>query len=179
MTIFLKSLGHQVWGLVVGGYMKPYTCPSGWRESEVEAYEANHEALSALHHTLSPDDLCRIGKLETAKEAWEVLEKTYRSVSSSSRDESSLSEQNSSPGSKVLVVFGTLKDSLLESKSNIEENELKEKVDSLELKVHNIDENQSSCLVDELLKITSNLSNENEKLKKKLRELELGSLPIT
>lgn len=47
----------------------------------------------------------------------------------------------------------------------------------MKLKDHNID--QSSCLVDELLKINSNTSNENEELKKKLRELEFGSLPIT
>lgn len=55
---------------------------------------------------------------------------------------------------------------------------MKGKVNSLELKLHNINENQSKCLVekDELLNINSNLSNENEEVKKRIRELELKSL---
>lgn len=102
-------------GSIAEGYTKPSTHPSEWVKFEVEAYEANHKAPSNLHHALSPNDLYRIGKLRTAKEAWEFLEMSYGSISNLSRDESSLSEQNSSPRSKVLMVFGTSKDSLLES----------------------------------------------------------------
>lgn len=171
----------------------------------MEAYEANYKALIALHHALSPNDLCTIGDLGIVKEAWEFLEKTYKNVSSLSNDEGSHSEQNSSPRSKVLVVIGRFQDlhrefgsdreeggeeedlqeafnqlyielaettkafekettSLIQENKKLKEveNYLKEKIDSLELEVYNFDENQPKCLVDELLKINSNLSNEND-----------------
>lgn len=77
MTIFLKSLGHQVWGSVLEGYSKPFTHRSEWIKSKVKAYKANHKALRALHHALSLDELYKIGMLGTANEAWDLIEQTH------------------------------------------------------------------------------------------------------
>ena len=170
MIIFLKSLGHQFWGSVVEGYTKPSTRPSEWVEFEVEAYEANHKALSALHHALSSDNLCMIGKLGTTKEAWEFLEKTHGSVSSSLKDESSLSEQNSSPGSKVLVFFGMPEDSHHESGSDREEGEEEENIEEAfnQLYIENIELAKTAKT---FKKKTTSLAQENENLKELEKEL--------
>lgn len=78
------------------GYIEPSTHKSKWVRSEIEGYEANLKALSVLHHALSSDDLCRIGTLKAAQEAWDLIEKIHGCVSISLRDEMLLSEEQTS-----------------------------------------------------------------------------------
>lgn len=87
-------MDYKVWISVLKGYTKPSTPKSEWGRSEMEAYSANLKALNDICRALSSDDLYRVGALRTAKKVWDLIEKTYKSVSISSRDEILLSEKS-------------------------------------------------------------------------------------
>lgn len=116
MKIFLNVMDYRVWSSIVESYTKPFTLKSEWSRSKMEAYNANLKGLNAIYRALRSDEH-KIGTLRTAKETWDLIERTHESVLISSREEMLLSKERTSLGSKVFVTFGTLMASHDESES--------------------------------------------------------------
>lgn len=111
MTIFLNYMDDRVWCSIVEGYTIPNTPKSEWGRSKKDAFSANLKTLNVIRRALNVDEVHRIGGLRIAKEAWDLLEKTYKSASISSKDEIMSSKEDTSLGSKAFMTLGIPKDS--------------------------------------------------------------------
>ena len=70
-------LDESVWDSVKNGYVKPTTAKSEWDKAALALANANSKAINAIFCGVSPDEFHRILHMETAKEAWLILETTY------------------------------------------------------------------------------------------------------
>lgn len=115
------------------------------------------------------NEVCRIGGLSTAKEAWDLLEKTHESVVISSKDETISSEEDTSLRSKAFMTLGNPNDSLSsEFGSDKDEDEM------------DIQKAFNKLFVEsgELAKTNKNLQKESNTLKEKTHNLELNLLEV-
>ena len=77
MRAFLCAIDESVWDSVENGYVKPITARYEWDKATLALANANSKAINAIFYGVSPDEFHRISQVETAMEAWTILEMTY------------------------------------------------------------------------------------------------------
>ncbi|XP_030939849.1 uncharacterized protein LOC115964731 [Quercus lobata] len=77
MRAFLCAIDESVWDSVENGYVKPTIAKSEWDKVDLTLANVNSKAINAIFCGVSPDEFHRISHMETAKEAWTILETTY------------------------------------------------------------------------------------------------------
>ena len=75
---FLCAIDESVWDSIENGYVKPTTAKSKWDKATLALANANSRAINAIFYGVSPDEFHRISHVKTAKEAWTILETTYK-----------------------------------------------------------------------------------------------------
>ena len=78
MRTFLCSINDTVWDVVEAGWTRPEAAKSTFDKVAIVAANANSKALNAIFCGVSPDEFHRISHITVAKEAWEILETTYK-----------------------------------------------------------------------------------------------------
>ena len=78
MRAFLQSLDEKVWQAVEIGWVKPKETPADWDEAKIKAANFNSRALNALFSAVTNEEFKKISSYETAKEAWTILQTTYK-----------------------------------------------------------------------------------------------------
>ena len=78
MKVFLQALGEKVWQTVEIGWTKPKEALADWAEAIIKAVTFNSRALNALFSSVTNEEFKEISSTEIAKEAWTILETTYR-----------------------------------------------------------------------------------------------------
>ena len=77
MRAFLQSLDKKVWQAVEIGWTKPKEAPVDWDDAKIKAANFNSRALNALFSVVTKEEFKKISSIETAKEAWTILQTTY------------------------------------------------------------------------------------------------------
>ena len=77
MRAFLCAIDESVWDSVENGYVKPMTAKSEWDKVALALANANSKTINAIFCGVSTDEFHKISHVETAKEAWTILENTY------------------------------------------------------------------------------------------------------
>ena len=77
MRAFLCAIDESVWDSIENGYVKPTISKSEWDKVVLALANANSKAINAIFSGVSLDEFHRILHMETAKEAWTILETTY------------------------------------------------------------------------------------------------------
>ena len=77
MRAFLSIIDESVWDYVENEYVKPTTPKFEWDKVALALANANSKAINAIFYGVSTDEFHRISHVETAKEAWLILETTY------------------------------------------------------------------------------------------------------
>ena len=77
MRAFLQSLDEKVWQAVEIGWTKPKEAPADWDEAKIKAANFNSRALNALFSAVTNEEFKKISSIETAQEAWTILQTTY------------------------------------------------------------------------------------------------------
>ena len=77
MRAFLQSLDEKVWQVVEIGWTKPKEASVDWDEAKIKAANFNSKALNALFSVITNEEFKKISSIETAKEAWTILQITY------------------------------------------------------------------------------------------------------
>ena len=78
MRAFLCAIDESIWDSVENGYVKPATAKSEWDKTALALANANSKAINAIFYCVSPDEFHKISHVKTAKEAWTILETTYK-----------------------------------------------------------------------------------------------------
>ena len=78
MRAFLCSIDESVWDAVDIGWTKSEVAKSTWDKAALAASNANSKALNAIFCVISPDEFHQISHFTIAKEAWQILETTYK-----------------------------------------------------------------------------------------------------
>ena len=73
----MQSLDEKVWQVVEIGWTKPKEVPANWDEAKIKAANFNSRALNALFSAITNEKLKKISSIETAQEAWTILQTTY------------------------------------------------------------------------------------------------------
>ena len=77
MKAFLQSLDGKVWQVVEIGWTKPKKAPADWDDAKIKAANFNSRALNALFSAVTNEEFKKISLVETAEEAWTILQTTY------------------------------------------------------------------------------------------------------
>ena len=77
MRAFLQSLDEKVWQAIEIGWTKPKKAPADWDEAKIKAANFNSRALNALFSAVTNKEFKKRSSIETAKEAWTILQTTY------------------------------------------------------------------------------------------------------
>ena len=77
MRAFLCSKDESVWDSVENRYVKPTTAKSEWDKVALALANANSKAINVIFYGVSTNQFHRISHVDTAKEAWTILETTY------------------------------------------------------------------------------------------------------
>ena len=77
MRVFLQSLDKKVWQAVKIDQTKPKEVPADWDEEKIKVANFNSRALNALFSAVTNEEFKKISSIETAKEAWTILQTTY------------------------------------------------------------------------------------------------------
>ena len=77
MRAFLQSLDEKVWQAVEIGWTKPTEASADWDDAKIKATNFNSRALNALFSAVTNEEFKKISSIETAKEAWNILQTTY------------------------------------------------------------------------------------------------------
>ena len=77
MRAFLQSLDEKVWQAIEIGWTKPKKAPADWDDAKIKAANFNSRALNALFNVVTNEEFKKISSIETAKEAWTILQTTY------------------------------------------------------------------------------------------------------
>ena len=59
------------------GWTKPTEAPPDWDDAKIKAANFNSRALNALFSAVTNEEFKKISSIETAKEAWTILQTTY------------------------------------------------------------------------------------------------------
>ena len=78
MRTFLCSIDESVQDVVDIGWTRPEATKSEWDKATLATANANSKALNAIFCGVSPDEFHRISRVTIAKEAWQILEITYK-----------------------------------------------------------------------------------------------------
>ena len=77
MRAFLQPLDEKVWQDVEIGWTKPKEALADWDDAKIKAANFNSRALNALFSMVTKEEFKKICSIETTKEAWNILQKTY------------------------------------------------------------------------------------------------------
>ena len=77
MWAFLCAIDESVWDSIENKYIKPTIAKSEWDKAALALANANSKASNAIFCGVSTDEFHRISHVETAQEAWTILETTY------------------------------------------------------------------------------------------------------
>ena len=77
MRAFLQSLDEKVWQAVKIGWTKPTEAQADWDDAKIKVANFNSKTLNALFNAVTNEDFKKISSIETTKEAWTILQKTY------------------------------------------------------------------------------------------------------
>ena len=77
MRAFLQSLDEKVWQVVEIGQTKLKEAPADWDDDKIKVANFNSRALNALFNAITNEEFKKISSIETAKEAWTILQTTY------------------------------------------------------------------------------------------------------
>ena len=66
-----------MWQAIEIGWTKPKEAPADWDEAKIKAANFNGRALNALFSEVTNEEFKKISSIETAKEAWTILQTTY------------------------------------------------------------------------------------------------------
>ena len=77
MRAFLQFLDEKVWQAMEIGWTKPKEASADWDDAKIKAANFNSRALNALFNAVTNEDFKKISSIETAKEAWNILQTTY------------------------------------------------------------------------------------------------------
>ena len=75
---FLQSLDEKVWQTMEIGWTKPTEAPVYQDDAKIKVANFNNKALNALFSTVTNEEFKKISSTETAKEAWTILQTTYK-----------------------------------------------------------------------------------------------------
>ena len=75
MRSYLRSIGTDVWAIVVQGYQYPATIPT--YPTEKKNYESNAKAVNALLGSLTESEFVKVMQLNTAKAIWDKIILSY------------------------------------------------------------------------------------------------------
>ena len=78
MRSFLCSINESIWATIDIGWTRPKEAKSTWDKAALVASNANSKALNAIFCGLSLDEFHRLSHITIAKEAWQILETTYK-----------------------------------------------------------------------------------------------------
>ena len=78
MRAFLCSMDEAVWDVVEIGWTRSEAAKSILDKAALAASNANSKALNAIFCGVSSDEFHQISHITTAKEAWQILETTYK-----------------------------------------------------------------------------------------------------
>ena len=78
MRVFLQYLDEKVWQAVEIGWTKPIEAPANWDDAKIKAANFNSRALNPLFSAVTNEEFKKISSTETAKEAWTILQTTYK-----------------------------------------------------------------------------------------------------
>ena len=67
-----------MWQVIEIGWTKPKEVPADWDEAKIKAANFNSRALNALFGVVANEEFKKISSIETAKEAWTILQTTYK-----------------------------------------------------------------------------------------------------
>ena len=67
-----------MWQAVEIGWTKPKETPVDWDDASIKAANFNSRALNALFSVVTNEEFKKISSTETAKEAWTILQTTYK-----------------------------------------------------------------------------------------------------
>ena len=82
MRAFLQSLDEKVWQVVEIGWTKPTEAPADWDDANIKAANFNSKVLNSLFSAVTNEEFKKIFSIETAKEAWTILQTTYEATKS-------------------------------------------------------------------------------------------------
>ena len=74
------SIDDTVWDAVEAGWTRPEATKSTWDKAALAVANANSKALNAIFCGVSLDEFHRISQIIVVKEAWEILETTYKGM---------------------------------------------------------------------------------------------------
>ena len=76
----MLSLEEKVWQAIKIGWTKPKEAPADCDEAKIKAANFNSRALNALFNAVTNDEFKKMSSIETAQEAWTILQTTYEST---------------------------------------------------------------------------------------------------
>ena len=74
----MQSLDKKVWKAIEISWTKPKEAPADWDDAKIKAANFNSKALNALFSAVTNEEFKKISSTETAKEAWTILQTTYK-----------------------------------------------------------------------------------------------------
>ena len=77
MRAFLQSLDEEVWQVVEIGWTKPKEVSTDWDDAKIKSANFNSRALNVIFSAVTNEEFKKISSIETAKEAWTILQKAY------------------------------------------------------------------------------------------------------
>ena len=77
MRAFLQSLDENVWLVVKVGWTKPIDLLASWDDDKIKATNFNSRTLNALFSDVTNEVFKKISYIESANEAWTILQNTY------------------------------------------------------------------------------------------------------
>ena len=78
MRAFLQFLDEKMWLAIEIGWTKPKEALADWDEAKIKAANFNSRAMNALFSAVTNKEFKKISSTETAKEAWTILQTTYK-----------------------------------------------------------------------------------------------------
>ena len=73
----MQSLDEKVWQVVEIGWTKPKEALANWDDAKIKAANFSSRALNALFSAVTNEEFKKISSIETANEAWTILQTTY------------------------------------------------------------------------------------------------------
>ena len=77
MRAFICAINESVWNSVENGCVKPMTPKFEWDNTTFFLANVNSKPINVVFYGVSTDEFHRISHVETAEEAWMILETTY------------------------------------------------------------------------------------------------------
>ena len=86
MIAFLRTIGDQVWDIVVDGYSDPTVVADGqtikkpkdqWSDLEKAKSNCNNKAINAIYNGITRVEFHRISACPNAKVAWDLLQTVH------------------------------------------------------------------------------------------------------